>query len=130
MYKTFIKFAVTLLVPFISYSPANAQIPDKFQNLQVLPKDISKRELINNMKNATRGLGVRCEFCHVGEGNDLSKFDFPSDDKQHKVKARIMFRMVKYINEEVMPKFAEDPDHQHEVKCITCHNGNEHPDRL
>jgi len=119
-----------LLVLFISYSAAKAQIPDKFQNLQVLPKDISKRELINKMKNATRGLGVRCEFCHVGEGNDLSKFDFPSDDKQHKVKARIMFKMVKYINEEVMPKVAEDPDHQHEVKCITRHNGNEHPDRL
>jgi tetratricopeptide (TPR) repeat protein len=43
------------------------QIPDKFTNLQVLPKDLGKRELLETMKNFTRALGVRCQFCHIGE---------------------------------------------------------------
>ncbi|MCH8304047.1 MAG: hypothetical protein IIB94_02830 [Candidatus Marinimicrobia bacterium] len=78
--KSFIFFFILTL----SLSNLQAQIPDKFFNLRVLPTDISKRDLINTMKGATRGLGVRCEFCHVGEGDDLSKFDFVSDDKEHK----------------------------------------------
>ena len=120
----------SLLLFFIlalSLSELQAQIPDKFFNLRVLPTDISKRDLINTMKGATRGLGVRCEFCHVGEGNDLSKFDFVSDDKEHKIIARVMFEMVKYVNNEFMPRISKDSEHQHEVKCYTCHAGNEEP---
>ena len=71
-------FAIIVLF-LIQTSEVNAQIPDKFSNLKVLPKDISKGELIGNMKNAAIGLGVRCTFCHVGEGDDLSTFDFASD---------------------------------------------------
>jgi len=41
----------------------NAQIPDKFENLQVFPKEISKQDLIGNMKSFAMGLGVRCQFC-------------------------------------------------------------------
>ena len=70
------------------------------------------------MKGATRGLGVRCEFCHVGEGDDLSKFDFVSDDKEHKKIARVMFEMVKYVNNEFMPKISTNSEHQHEIKCL------------
>lgn len=118
------------MVLIVQASTASAQIPDKFSNLKVLPKDIGKRDLINMMKGATRGLGVRCTFCHVGEGDDLSTFDFASDDKSHKVKARVMFSMVRQINEEFLPKVADKSEHPHEVTCITCHNGNEHPQLL
>ena len=122
---------ITITVLFlIQVSGAYAQIPDKFSNLKVLPKDIGKKELINNMKNAAIGLGVRCNFCHVGEGDDLSTFDFASDEKRHKVKARVMFSMVNQINEEFLPKVADKSEHPHEVTCITCHNGKEHPERL
>ena len=122
-------FALIVLL-LIQVSGAYAQIPDKFTNLKVLPKDIGKKELIGHMKNAAIGLGVRCTFCHIGEGDDLSTFDFASDDKRHKVNARVMFSMVKQINEEFLPKVADKSELPREIKCITCHNGKEHPERL
>ena len=59
--------------------PATAQIPDKFENLQVLPKDTSRMDLINTMKDFAFALGTRCWYCHDGEGDDLSTFNFASD---------------------------------------------------
>jgi len=115
-------FTITLML-----SNLQAQIPDKFFNLKVLQTDISKRDLIKAMKGATRGLGVRCEFCNVGEGNDLSKFDFVSDDKEHKKIARVMFEMVKFVNNEFMPRISKISENQSEIKCFTCHAGNEKP---
>ena len=91
---------ILFMVLFVQASTAYSQSPDKFINLKVLPKNIGKRDLINMMKGATRGLGVRCTFCHVGEGDDLSTFDFAADENSHKVTARIMFSMVRQINEE------------------------------
>jgi len=121
--RSFISFSIITL----TLSNLQAQIPDKFFNLKVLRTDISKRDLIETMKGATRGLGARCEFCHVGEGNDLSKFDFVSDDKKHKQIARMMFEMVKFINSEFMPRISKISEHQREIKCFTCHAGNENP---
>jgi len=115
------------MVLLVQASTVYAQIPDKFTNLKVLPKDIGKRDLINMMKGATRGLGVRCTFCHVGEGDDLSTFDFASDDKSHKVKARVMFSMVSTINKDFLPKIADKSDTPVQITCFTCHNGSEHP---
>ena len=118
---------ILFMVLFVQASAAYAQIPDKFINLKVLPKNIGKRDLINMMKGATRGLGVRCTFCHVGEGNDLSTFDFAADEKSHKVTARVMFSMVRQINEEFLPKIAENSEEPPQITCFTCHNGKEHP---
>jgi len=115
------------ILSLVQVSAAYAQIPDKFTNLKVLPKDIGKRDLINMMKGATRGLGVRCTFCHVGEGDDLSTFDFAADEKSHKMKARVMFSMVKQINNEFLPKIAENSEKPPQITCFTCHNGKEHP---
>lgn len=51
------------------------------------------------MRGITRGLGVRCPFCHVGEeGADLSTFDFASDEKPTKKTARIMIGMLADTN--------------------------------
>jgi hypothetical protein len=41
--------------------------PDKFANLQIFPKETTPGVVINAMKGFTRALGVRCQFCHVGE---------------------------------------------------------------
>ncbi|MEX2271510.1 MAG: c-type cytochrome [Vicinamibacterales bacterium] len=68
-------------------------------NLQVLPKDIPSGELVRTMRSFTRALGVRCEHCHAGEGNDLSKFDFMSDKIPAKQIARKMLTMVMEIND-------------------------------
>lgn len=51
------------------------------------------------MRNVTIGLGVRCQFCHIGEeGQPLAQFDFASDQKRTKVIARQMMRMMQEVN--------------------------------
>ena len=89
----------TALFVCVVAAPASAQIPDKFENLKVFPKDIPKADLIAAMRNFSRSLGVRCTFCHVGEeGQPLSSFDFVSDENDHKNTARVMMKMVDGIN--------------------------------
>jgi hypothetical protein len=93
------------LVAACGVMPASGQIPDKFTNLQVLPKDISKGGLLDVMKGFTSGLGVRCQHCHIGEeGKPLTTFDFVSDAKETKQTARVMLRMVQAINSEHLAK--------------------------
>ena len=72
-------------------APALAQGgPDTLVNVQVLSKDMSRREVMNFMRGVALGLGVRCEYCHIGEpGQPLRTFDFVSDEKPTKLKARM-----------------------------------------
>ena len=51
-------FAVVLLVFFVS-AASQAQIPNRFHNLKVLPDLISKDELLHVMRGFTSSLGVR-----------------------------------------------------------------------
>lgn len=46
---------------------AAAQAPSAagFKNLQVLPRDITRDQLLAVMRGFTRSLGVRCNYCHV-----------------------------------------------------------------
>ena len=106
------------------------QIPDKFQNLQVLPKDIPKRELVEMMKGFTNGLGQSCEYCHVGEGRDLSTFDFASDEKLPKKTARSMIQMVRAINEQYLPKIQSTSKTRININCSTCHHGQARPETI
>jgi hypothetical protein len=73
------------------------------------------------MKEFTRALGVRCEHCHVGEGDDLSKFDFPADTKPTKITARKMAQMTVKLNEAV--KDIGEPSTTPKITCFTCHRG-------
>ena len=100
------------------------QIPDKFENLQVLPEDISRMDLINAMKDASFALGTRCWYCHEGEGDDLSTFDFASDVKPTKAAARSMMTMTHEINTNYISKLETD----HKVTCYTCHRGKVEPE--
>ena len=113
----------------LALTAAAGQIPQKFTNLQVLPKNISGSDLVATMKGFTSALGVRCEHCHVGEGNDLSKFDFASDAKPTKKAARSMVHMVEHINTEHL-KGIGDPARQPKVTCFTCHRGAKIPDTV
>jgi len=89
-----------------------------YKNLKVFPKDIPRAQLISNMKGFAQALGVRCTYCHVGEeGKPLSTFDFASDAKAHKVRAREMLVMAHRINQ-------QDFDGQMKVTCFTCHRGS------
>ncbi len=117
-------FLFAIMILFFA-TLGNAQIPDKFTNLEVLSKDISKRELIGNMRSFAIGLGVRCHFCHVGEGNDFSTFDFAADDKPQKKKARVMIQMRDAINKQYLTQLGEENALQ--VNCVTCHRGYSEP---
>jgi len=117
----------TIFLALLAIS-APAQIPDKFTNLQILPKDIGKRELLDAMKSFTSALGVRCQHCHLGEeGKPLTTFDFVSDTKAAKQTARVMLQMVQAINNEHLAKVANKFT---PVNCNTCHHGENRPPQL
>lgn len=104
-----------------------AQIPEKFENLQVLPKDIPRDTLVAIMRGFTGSLGVRCQFCHVerepGGGGGGLNLNFASDDKTNKQKARMMLRMVDTLNTAVLPRLPDREDPPVTITCITCHRG-------
>ncbi|MDH3734728.1 MAG: c-type cytochrome [Gemmatimonadota bacterium] len=108
-------------------SSASAQLPEEFTNLQVLPEDIATPELIGYMRGFAMGLGVRCTHCHVGEeGRPFSEFDFASDEKEPKRKARFMLEMTMALNSDVLPGISEvatRTDPAVRVQCVTCHRG-------
>lgn len=123
-----------LAVPCLGYftillamsAGAKAQIPDKFTNLQALPKDIPKNELVGIMRSYAGDLGVRCGFCHVGgDPNTLQGVNFASDENDKKKTARLMIRMVRSINQDQLPKLGKKPSPQ--VSCVTCHRRNSDP---
>lgn len=78
------------------------------KNLKVL----EPQNLMVNMRMATAGLGVMCDYCH--------EQDRSSDAKPTKVTARMMFEMVKDIN-------SRFPDGKEHVTCYTCHRGMTEP---
>jgi hypothetical protein len=117
-------------VLFIAVLPAlvsaGAQIPDKFTNLRVLPKDSSKAELQSTMRKFAFALNVRCPYCH-SEKADKS-LDFAADDKEEKRTARLMLQMVLAINHDYVSKIAGTKPP--EVECVTCHHGLTRPRTL
>ncbi len=118
------------LVVSVGASPGElgAQIPDEFTNLKVLPQDIEQRQLMNAMRSFAVGLGVRCEYCHVGEpGAPLRTFDFASDEKEAKIKTRDMMRMVRAINSQHLTELDQRSEPTVDVQCATCHHGQSRP---
>jgi hypothetical protein len=93
------------------------ELPDHFTNLKVLPKDISKKDLLAVMREMNGGLGVRCNYCHVTE----PKKDWAADT-DHKDNARGMLRLTNRINAEIFtwPKAPR-------ATCYMCHHGEEKP---
>jgi hypothetical protein len=101
---------------------APGQLPEKYTNLQVLPKDIAPKALVDVMRSFAIELGTRCEHCHVGAGNDLSTFDFASDAKPEKAIARKMMNMITAIQAQYLNAVG-DPARLPKVTCYTCHRG-------
>ena len=105
-------------------APASPMAPP-YKNIQVLSKDITQQQLMQNMKFFAQSLGVRCSYCHVGEeGQPLSTFDFASDAKRDKQVARSMLKMVHKINSE---EFGVKDFKDVKVTCYTCHRGSTEP---
>jgi hypothetical protein len=128
-----------------------AQTPaaqSQFKNLQVLPRDISRDQLLATMRSFTRGLGVKCNYCHVVTATEpKEQLDFPADTKEEKRIARVMMRMTNDINGPWMervevaehgaeaakrPASAVDADdggpQEPKVMCWTCHRGKARPE--
>lgn len=100
-----------------------------FENLKVLPKDISSKDLQGIMADDFEdGLGVSCGFCHAAApgGHGL---DFSSDAKPEKAVARKMMRMTLKLNEKYFnvknPKIGAGTL---TITCATCHKGEPFPD--
>ncbi len=104
--------------------PITAQIPDEFQNLRILPTDISRDSLLGIMRDFSFALGVRCQYCHVGgDGISFEGVEFHNDDDPDKRKARFMLRLVANLNNQVLPLIPERDDPPRQIECKTCHRG-------
>lgn len=122
-------------------APSAPAPASQFKNLQVLPQTITRPELLATMRTFTRGLGVRCNHCHVvTETTPEEKLDFPSDAKEEKRVARVMIQMANQINDAWMERVEAAEGHEEEttppatapaqprVWCWTCHRGKTEPE--
>jgi photosynthetic reaction center cytochrome c subunit len=103
-----------------------SQAPPPPQNLQVLPKDISREELLGTMRGYTAGLGVQCNYCHIQEGRG-GRNDFVTDEKQPKKTARVMITMMNHVNETLAAGIGKPAAELTKVQCVTCHRGEAIP---
>jgi hypothetical protein len=82
------KFSPAVLALLLVSAPLSGQAPGKWPpdslvNLRVIPRSTPVMQVVGMMRNITGDLGVRCQFCHVGEeGQPLEQFDFASDQKR------------------------------------------------
>src|SRR5262245_34559215 len=73
-------------------------------NLQVLPKDWTRQQVVQVMQGFTMGLGVMCNYCHAEMAgaqpgaNGQIPLDAASDDKPNKKTDRVMMRMMNDVN--------------------------------
>jgi hypothetical protein len=122
---------VTVAMAVVSAHGARAQIPERFQNLQVLPAGITRDSLVQIMRGFSFALGVRCQYCHAGgDGVSFVGVSFESDEKPAKQKARFMLRMVDSLNRFVLATLPSRSDPPVSVQCVTCHRGLSKPTTL
>jgi hypothetical protein len=104
--------------------------PDSLINTKVFPHSTPVMQVVGAMRNITGALGVRCQFCHVGEeGMPLERFDFAKDEKRTKLVARQMMLMVQEINRrlDTLPEHGHHEGPTLQVTCATCHRGVTRP---
>lgn len=113
----------------LSLISLDAQIPDSFTNLKVLPRDIARDSLIQIMRGFSLSLNVRCQYCHVGgDGQSFVGVEFAKDDDPDKRTARFMLRMVDSLNRVVLPKIPDLGGRAPlRIECKTCHRGASRP---
>lgn len=98
-------------------------------NLQVLPKDFTRQQVVQVMQQFTMGLGVMCAYCHVEMAgaqpgaNGQIPLDFASDEKPAKKTARVMMRLVGDVNKTLGSQLEKAASDVVQVQCITCHRG-------
>ena len=107
-----------------SASAQPPQAPWKGENLQFFPKDITRAQLTQRMREFSLALNVRCQYCHSGgDGVSLEGVRFASDDKPAKATARVMLRMVDQLNNVTLAQLPSRAQPRVVVECSTCHRG-------
>ena len=118
--------------------PVSGQIPERFTNLEVLPKDIGRRDLVQTMREWASALGVRCGHCHTGGNPEtLEGVDFASDEKWEKRTARAMLRMVRAVETDYLQRLESRPETAGAkpgpavaLACVTCHRALRRPETI
>jgi hypothetical protein len=113
---------VLVAVVALLFAPSHGKAQERGQapaerplvNVQVL-KGMTRPQVVQVMQGINVQLGVACTFCHV---QNNGQNDFPAEDKQHKLIAREMMRMVQTINEQQAVATVA-----RKVECFTCHRG-------
>jgi hypothetical protein len=118
---------VVVLIAAVGLSAAKTST--QFENLKVLPKDISSKDLQGIMADDFEdGLGVSCGFCHASAAGGHG-LDFASDVKPEKEIARRMMRMTLDLNKKYFkvhkPRIGSNTL---TITCATCHKGEPFPD--
>lgn len=109
-------------------APGAAAMQEAPKNLQYFPADIPRDSLIEEMRQFSFALGVRCQYCHVGgDGISFEGVVFESDEDPDKRKARFMLRLVQTLNEGLLPMMADRDEPPVRVSCKTCHRGLPRP---
>jgi hypothetical protein len=102
-------------------------------NLQVLPKDWTRQQVVQVMQGFNMALGVACNYCHIEmvgappNEKGVIPIDAAPDDKQTKKTARVMMRMVGQINETLSGQLGKPASEVVRVQCVTCHRGSAIP---
>ena len=96
--------------------------PPPMTNLQILPKDMPRPQVIATMQAFTQSLGVACNYCHVQEGRG-GRNDFASDEKAPKKAARGMMILARDVNAKLPEAVGKAADATTRVGCATCHRG-------
>jgi predicted Zn-dependent protease len=96
--------------------------PPPMTNLQILPKDAQRQQVLATMNAFTQSLGVQCNYCHVQEGRG-GRNDMASDEKPTKKTARAMMLLARDINEKLPAAIGKNANDTTSVGCVTCHRG-------
>jgi Photosynthetic reaction centre cytochrome C subunit len=110
---------------FAQQPPAAAQPqqpPAAPKNLQVLPKDTPRDQVLQTMQAFTQALGVQCTYCHVQ--------DRASDEMRTKVVARQMMTFARELNQQLPQVVSKPADQATRIGCATCHRGVPIPRQL
>jgi tetratricopeptide (TPR) repeat protein len=121
--------AVVIIFALAIASVSSAQTPTetapwKAKNLEFFPKDISRPELTQRMREFSLALGVRCQHCHTGgDGISFDGVVFDNDDKAPKRTARAMLRMMDQLNTVTLAQLPNRAEPRVVIECVTCHRG-------
>lgn len=126
--KALVMVAMGLTVTSAATELAAQGIPDEYTNLEILPQDISRQEIVSIMRGYAGAVGGSCSTCHmVSEQLNQPTDDFASDEKATKRRARIMMEMVRRINTTTLASLPDRREPNVDVTCNTCHGGIARP---